>query len=73
MEQITTIGLDIAKHVFHAHGADERGRAVFSRKLSRTKLLAFFDRQPRCLVALEACAGSHYWGRELLALAMRFD
>jgi transposase len=42
MEQVTTIGLDIAKHVFHAHGADERGRAVFSRKISRAKLLAFF-------------------------------
>jgi transposase len=68
MEQVTTIGLDIAKHVFHAHGADERGRAVFSRKLSRTKLLAFFGRQPRCVVALEACAGAHHWGRELQRL-----
>jgi transposase len=68
MEQVTTIGLDIAKHVFHAHGADERGRAVFSRKISRAKLLAFFGRQPRCVVALEACAGAHHWGRELVRL-----
>ncbi len=68
MEEVITIGLDIAKHVFHAHGADERGRAVFSRKLSRAKLLAFFERQPRCLVALEACAGAHHWGRELMRL-----
>jgi transposase len=60
--------LDIAKHVFHAHGADERGRAVFSRKISRAKLLAFFGRQPRCVVALEACAGAHHWGRELARL-----
>jgi transposase len=59
--------------MFFTHGADGRGRAVFSRKLGRSKLLAFCDRQPRCLVGLEACAGSHYWGRELLALAMRFD
>lgn len=68
MEQVTTIGLDTAKQVFHAHGADERGLAVFSRKLSRSKLLAFFDRQPRCVVALEACAGAHHWGRELMRL-----
>jgi transposase len=68
MEQVTTIGLDIAKHVFHAHGSDERGRAVFSRKLSRTKLLGFFAEQPRCVVALEACAGAHHWGRELMRL-----
>lgn len=65
MEQVTTIGLDIAKHVFHAHGADASGRAVFSKRISRSGLLAFFGRQPRCVVALEACAGAHHWGREL--------
>ena len=68
MEQVITIGLDIAKHVFHVHGADERGRMVFSRKVSRAKLLPFFAAQPRCLVALEACAGAHHWGRELIRL-----
>lgn len=68
MEQVTTIGLDIAKHVFHAHGADASGRAVFSKRISRSGLLAFFGRQPRCVVALEACAGAHHWGRELQRL-----
>jgi transposase len=68
MEQITTIGLDIAKHVFHAHGADEHGRMLFSKRVSRSGLLAFFARQPRCMVALEACAGAHHWGRELQRL-----
>jgi transposase len=68
MEQITTIGLDIAKHVFHAHGADEHGRMLFSKRVSRSGLLAFFARQPRCVVALEACAGAHHWGRELQRL-----
>ena len=68
MEQVITIGLDIAKHVFHAHGADERGRAVFSKRIGRSGLLAFFARQQRCVVALEACAGAHHWGRELQRL-----
>jgi transposase len=68
MEQVITIGLDIAKHVFHAHGADERGQKVFSKRISRSGLLAFFGRQPRCVVALEACAGAHHWGRELQRL-----
>src|SRR5438309_3984071 len=68
MEQITTIGLDIAKHVFHAHGADEHGRMQFSKRVSRSGLLAFFAAQPRCVVALEACAGAHHWGRELRRL-----
>lgn len=68
MEQVTTIGLDIAKHVFHAHGADEHGRMVFSKRVSRSGLLPFFARQRRCVVALEACSGAHHWGRELQRL-----
>jgi transposase len=54
MEQVITIGLDIAKHVFHARGADSTGRAVFSRKLTRGKLLDFFQAHPRCLVTLSS-------------------
>ncbi|WP_375243819.1 IS110 family transposase [Sphingomonas parapaucimobilis] len=68
MSEATTIGLDIAKHVFHAHGADERGGQVFSRRLSRGKLLDFFMAHPRCVVALEACGGAHHWARELRAM-----
>ena len=68
MLEVSTIGLDIAKSVFHAHGADERGVMVFSRKLTRGKLLEFFARQPRCTVALEACGGAHHWARELQAM-----
>ena len=68
MPEVTTIGLDIAKHVFHAHGADARGRGVFSKRLSRAKVLTFFASQPRCTVALEACGGAHHWARELTAL-----
>jgi transposase len=68
MNEVSTIGLDIAKHVFHAHGADASGRQVFSRKIGRGKLLDFFAAQPRCLVALEACGGAHHWARELIRL-----
>lgn len=68
MSEVTTIGLDIAKNVFHVHGADAGGSALFSRKISRTKLLEFFTKQPACLVALEACGGAHHWARELTRL-----
>ena len=68
MVEVSTIGLDIAKSVFHAHGADAAGRQLFSRRLARGKVLEFFASQPRCLVALEACGGSHHWARELAAL-----
>src|ERR1700704_5392146 len=68
VSKVSIIGLDIAKHVFHAHGADERGRAIFSKRISRGKLLDFFAAQPSCTVALEACGGAHHWGRQLTQL-----
>ncbi len=71
MGDVSTIGLDIAKSVFQAHGADASGAVVFRKKLSRGRLLTFFADQPPCLVAMEACAGAHYWGRELMRLGHR--
>jgi len=68
VSEVTTIGLDIAKQVFHAHGADASGAMVFSRRVTRAKLIQFFASQPRCTVAIEACAGAHHWGRELQRL-----
>ena len=68
MSEVITIGLDIAKHVFHVHGADERGRTMFSKRISRGKLLDFFAAQPSCKVALEACGGAHHWARQLTQL-----
>lgn len=68
MSEVITIGLDIAKTVFHAHGADASGRQVFSRRLSRGKLLEFMRQQPSCLIAMEACSGAHHWAREFAAI-----
>jgi transposase len=65
MTEVTTIGLDLAKNVFQAHGADGAGTIVFRRKLRREQVLAFFAAQQPCLVAMEACPGAHYWGREI--------
>lgn len=62
------IGIDIAKNVFHLHGATPDGTVLFRRKLPRARLLGFLADQPPCLVALEACAGAHHWGREIAAL-----
>lgn len=68
MSEVSTIGLDIAKQVFQLHGADASGHALLRKKLTRAKLLDFFRSQPPCLVALEACGGAHYWGREIAKL-----
>src|SRR5262249_50650594 len=68
MGEVTTIGLDLAKHVFQAHGVDAEGATVLRKQLRRAQVLAFFSRLPPCLVGLEACATAHYWARELHAL-----
>ena len=65
MSEITTIGLDLAKHVFQLHGADASGRAVLRKKLRRDQVLAFFSQLPSCVVVMEACGGAHFWGREI--------
>ena len=68
MSEITTIGLDLAKHVFQVHGVDAEGATVLRKQLRRGQVLSFFSRLPRCVVGMEACATAHYWARELGAL-----
>ncbi len=68
MEQVRTIGLDIAKNVFQVHGVDESGAAVLRRQVRRRQVLALFEKLPRCLVGIEACATGHHWAREIEAL-----
>src|SRR5215475_11445976 len=68
MQAVTTVGLDIAKSIFQVHGVDAEGNVVVLRKLKRRYVVAFFQKLPRCLVGIEACASSHHWARELQAL-----
>lgn len=72
MGEVSTVGLDLAKMIFQAHGADASGGVVFRRTLRRAKVLEFFGRLPPCGVAMEACGRARHWGREIAASAMRF-
>lgn len=67
MEEVTTIGLDISKHVFQVHAVAKAGATVFRRKLRRNEMLSFFSQLPPCLIGIEACATSHHWARRLQA------
>jgi transposase len=51
---VTTVGLDLAKHVFQVHGVDASARVVIAKAMTRNKLLEFFASLPTCLVGLEA-------------------
>ena len=68
MTEVSTIGLDLAKRVFHVHGVEPSGQVVVRRKLTRGQVLPFFRKLPPCLVGIEACATAHYWARELARL-----
>src|SRR6201995_721230 len=66
--QITTVGLDLAKHWFQVHGVDANGRIVVRRRLWRSGVSAYFRSLEPCVVGMEACATAHYWARELTKL-----
>jgi transposase len=61
---ITTLGIDIAKNVFQIHGVDKEGITVLTKKVSRKKLPGFITQLEPCLIGMEACGGSNYWGRK---------
>lgn len=66
--QVITIGIDLAKSVFHVHGIDANDKVVFNKPLRRSQILPFFAKLAPCLIGMEACASAHYWARELKML-----
>ena len=67
MNKITRVGVDIAKNVFHVHGVDRHDQPQWSAKLTREKWLdAICNKVPAgAEVAMESCASSHHWARQL--------
>jgi transposase len=71
MNEITRVSIDTSKSVFTLHGVDGQDRVVLRRNLRRQDLIGFFARLAPVDIALEACGGSHHWGRTLGALGHR--
>jgi transposase len=63
VEQITTVGIDLAKNVFSLHGVDAAGRTVLRRTVRRERLVETLASLSPCLIGMEACSGAHEWGR----------
>ena len=68
LNSVTTVGLDLAKHVFQIHAVDADGRIVIATALRRKDVLSFFGALPPCVIGLEACGSAHHWARELVKL-----
>lgn len=71
MSNISVIGMDLSKQVFHIVGLDERQKVVIRKMLKRNQLITWFSNQQPCQVSMEACASSHYWGRVLRQLGFK--
>jgi len=66
--KITTIGIDIAKSIFHLYAVNKIGRYVKKKQLKRHQLLQYLAQLEPCLIAMEACGGANYWAREIKGL-----
>ena len=66
-QEMHVLGIDIAKHVFHAVGMDDRGNVVYRKRVSRHDLIPFLAKLPPVRIGIEACGGAHYWARRFRA------
>jgi transposase len=63
MNNITVLGIDLAKNIFQLHGTDSKGHCIMTKRLTRQKLTEWVANLNPCLIGIEACGGSHYWAR----------
>lgn len=63
MSEISMLAVDLAKGSFQVCAVRADGTIASNRSISRAKLVELLAAQPRCIVAMEACATAHYWGR----------
>lgn len=60
---ITTVGIDLAKHGFSVYGVDTHGKVGLKKTVSRRKLLECFANLSPCLIGMKAYSGAHHWAR----------
>jgi DDE superfamily endonuclease len=68
---MSVVGIDIAKRVFHLVGMDERGKIVMRKRCSRSVVLPLLANLGPTTSGMEACGGAHYWARYLRAQGRR--
>ncbi len=63
MAQVSVLGIDLAKQVFHVIGMDDAGTIIWRKRLTRSGLMPFIAKLPPVVIGMEACGGAHYWAR----------
>jgi transposase len=61
--KISMLAIDLAKGSFQVCAVGSDGTILPNRAMSRTRLATLPAERPACVVAMEACATSHHWGR----------
>jgi transposase len=64
-QNVCTVGIDLAKKIFHLVGTDPTGKIVWRKRLTRHALISFMAQLPPVTIGMEACGGAHYWARQL--------
>jgi len=65
MNQITTVGVDLAKNVIVVCAADAEGQVQFFKQLNFKAFGQWAATLPPCTFGMEACSSAHHWGRRL--------
>jgi transposase len=73
MNNVTLLGIDLAKNVFQLHGANNKGKAVLKKRISRSSLLNCIANIQPCNIYMEACGSANYWGREFIKLGHKVE
>lgn len=60
---VAVIGIDLGKNSCSVAGMDASGNILFRKRTNRTGLFKIVQKYPGCVVAMEACCGSHHLGR----------
>jgi transposase len=63
MPQISVLGIDLAKQIFHVVGLDDAGHVVSRKRCPRGALMPVMAQMPPVVIGMEACGGAHYWAR----------
>ena len=64
-QNVCTVGIDLAKTIFHLVGTDTTGKLVWRKRLTRHALISFMAQLPPVTIGMEACGGAHDWARQL--------
>ena len=63
-QNVCTIGIELAKNIFHLVGTDITGKIMWRKRLTRHALVPLLAQLPPVTIGMEAGGGAHDWARQ---------